>query len=159
MRLVRAGVAVLFAVAAAGCALSASPADGLIFHAPPGWHSSPGIMGFMQFWRPPNNDREVLVLFKSPRPLKESEIFSGPGVNDTMKNTTVERRQDIVICGHQPAVFIEARGQSSRGTDTRAEMVMSTVGTTTYFALYARPLGSPPNQPAQAALRELCPKP
>ena len=41
------------------------------FKAPPGWQASPGIMGFMQFWRPPDNDNEVLMLFKSPKPIED----------------------------------------------------------------------------------------
>ncbi len=62
-------------------------------------------MGFMQFWRPPSGGREVLMLFRSPKPIKPSDIFVRPGVNDSLKNTTVERREDVVICGHQPAAI------------------------------------------------------
>ncbi|MBV8655075.1 MAG: hypothetical protein JO160_03450, partial [Candidatus Eremiobacteraeota bacterium] len=57
------------AVILAGCGLTSSPAEGLTFSPPAGWQSSPGIMGFMQFWRSPTNSEEVLMLFRSPKAL------------------------------------------------------------------------------------------
>ena len=55
---------------------------------PPAGSSSPGIMGFMQFWRPPSNEREVLMLFKSPTPLETHDVFKQlPG-----QQLAVERR-------------------------------------------------------------------
>jgi hypothetical protein len=152
-------IVALVALTQAGCALSASPADGLQFHAPADWRASPGIMGFMQFWRPPVDDQEVLMLFKSPKPLQPSDVFSDARLNDTLKTATVERRQAIVICGNQPATYVEARGTSSRGDDSRVEMVMATVTGSTYFAMYVRRLTALPNPMAQAALREVCAKP
>jgi hypothetical protein len=148
----------LGALAASGCALSASPADGLKFQAPPGWRSSPGIMGFMQFWRPPVDDREVLMLFKSPKPLQPGDVFSNAQLHDTLKTMTVERRRGIEICGGQPALYVEARGSSSEG-DERVDMVITNAGGYGYFAMYARPFQAAPNPSAEAALRELCVKP
>jgi hypothetical protein len=159
MRLLQTGVAALVVLAAAACGINASPADGLLFQAPPGWQSSPGIMGFMQFWRPPSGGREVLILFKSPKPIKPSDITTQPGVDDSLKNTTVERREDVVICGHQPATYMEARGTSSHGDESRVEMMMATLGSATYLAIYVRPLALAPHRMAEASLRELCPKP
>lgn len=158
MRLTRVGIAILIALGAAGCAFNASPADGLRFQAPPGWRPSPGIMGFMQFWRPPAGDREILMLFKSPRPIKENDVFSDPSVNGSLKDLTIERRERITICGSQPAAYFEARGKSSHGDQTRAEMMMANVNGATYFAMYARPLGLQPNPDAESALREICAK-
>ncbi len=149
----------LLALAAGGCAWSASPADGLRFQAPAGWRSSPGIMGFMQFWRPPGDDRQVLLLFKSPKPLQARDVFSTAQFQDTLKNATVERRRTIEICGRQPATYVEARGSGARGRDDRVEMVMTTIAGKSYFAIYVRPLEDPPNPMAQTALRELCAKP
>jgi len=34
-----------------------------------------GDLGYMQFWRPPIDDREVLLLFKSPRPMQTNDIL------------------------------------------------------------------------------------
>lgn len=148
----------LAALAASGCALSASPADGLNFKAPAGWRSSPGIMGFMQFWRPPADDREVLMLFKSPKPLQPSDVFSNAQLHDTLKNVTIERRNSIEICGHQPATYVQALGSSDRHGDERVDMVMTNTAGSGYFAMYVRPLQTTPNPSAQAALRELCAK-
>lgn len=159
MRLLQSGVAALVVFATAGCALNASPADGLRFAAPPGWHSSPGIMGFMQFWRPAVGHHEALILFKSPKPVKMSDLVTQPGVDDSLKSATIERRESIVICDRQPATYMEARGTSSRGDESRVEMVMTNLRGNTYFAMYVRPAAASPNQMAEAALRELCPKP
>lgn len=159
MRRLQMGVAALVLLAATACGINASPADGLLFAPPPGWQSSPGIMGFMQFWRPPTGGREVLILFKSPKPIKPSDITSQPGVDDSLKNTTVERRQDVVICGHQPATYMEARGTSSHGDESRVEMMMTTLNGATYLAIYVRPLAALPQRMAEASLRQLCPKP
>jgi len=158
MRLLRSGIVALLALLAAGCSLNASPADGLQFKAPPQWQSSPGIMGFMQFWRPPSSEREVLMLFKSPKPLKPSDVFTNSQVNDALKDVVIERRSAILICGRQPATYIEARGSSSHGGDERVQMVLTSAAGSSYLALYVRPIAALPNPAAAAALRELCPK-
>ncbi len=158
MRLFRSGLIALAALVPLGCGMSASPADGLTFRAPAGWQSSPGIMGFMQFWRPPSNDREVLMLFKSPKPLKPNEVFSNAQLNDAVKDVSIERRAEITICGRQPATYVQARGSSARGGDERVELVLTTTGGGSYIAMYVRPLVGTPNPAAEAALRELCTK-
>ena len=160
MRFFRSGFCALVALALTACGLQASPADNLQFRPPPGWQSSPGILGFMQFWRPVTGNHVVLMLFKSPKPITPSEVFSdNDQMNGALKNATVERRQSITICGNQPATYFQARGTSSRGEPARAEMMMSTVAGATYFALYVRPLATTPDAAAEAALRELCAKP
>jgi hypothetical protein len=159
MRVYQSAVAALFAVALSGCSMTASPADGLSFQAPPGWQSSPGIMGFMQFWRSPSDDREVLMLFKSPKPLKAEDIFSDAQLKDTVRNATVEQRSAIEICGHQPATFVQARGSTSRGGIEFVDAVLTTLRGSSYLAMYVRPISRPTNPMAEAALRELCTKP
>jgi len=159
MRILTRAVAALAVLAATACALSASPADSLQhFQAPPGWRSSPGILGFMQFWRPPSNDREVLMLFKSPKPLKAADVFSNAQFDDNWKDVVFEKHAVIQICGGAPATYVEARGTSSKGGDERVEIVLATRNATSYLAMYARPLEGQANPTAQAALRELCPK-
>jgi hypothetical protein len=116
-------------------------------------------MGFMQFWRPPGDDREVLMLFKSPRPLEARDVLSNAKVGDTMRHVTVERRRTIEICGRQRATYVEARGSGGRSGDDRVEMMITTVAGNSYFAMYVRPLDAAPDPMAQAALRELCAKP
>ncbi len=146
------------ALALAACAFNASPAQGLRFQPPPGWQSSPGIMGFMQFWRTPD-DREALILFKSPTPITANDVFSNDRMQDTLKDMQIEQRRAIQICGNQPATYIRGRGTSPKRGDEDVEMVMTTVHNTSYFALYVRPIGAAPNFAAQTALRELCSKP
>ncbi|HEV3195712.1 MAG TPA: hypothetical protein VGZ06_06200 [Candidatus Cybelea sp.] len=145
------------AFAQAGCAFNASPADGLRFAPPPGWRSM-RLVGFMQFWRPPSNDREVLMLFKSPTAIAPNEVFNNANMHDTLKDLRVQRRRAIEICGNQPATYVQAQGSSAKG-DENVDMVMATVRGTSYIALYVRPVGIAPNASAQAALRELCAKP
>lgn len=158
MRLGKSAVAALFAFALAACNMTASPADGLAFQAPSGWQSSPGIMGFMQFWRSPSDDREVLMLIKSPKPLKPDDVFSDARLKDTLKNVTVEGRSSIVICGHQPATYVQARGSSSHGGDEFVDLVLTTLNGNSYLAMYVRPIAMPTNPMAAAALREVCTK-
>lgn len=141
----------------AGCGLTSSPAEGLTFKPPSKWQPSPGIMGFMQFWKPAASDSEVLMLFKSPKQLDPSEVFSSA----KLKNGRIERQQSIKICGNQPAVFFKAVATSSTGTtnkDDDVQMVMTNANGTTYFAMYLYPVKTVPNTEAVAALRELCSK-
>ncbi|MFY9665568.1 MAG: hypothetical protein WAL67_04385 [Candidatus Cybelea sp.] len=159
MKFFRGRVIALAALSLAGCAFNSSPADGLQFKAPPDWRPSPGIMGFMQFWRPPGDDRQMLMLVKSPKAIAPSEVFSDARLNDTLKNATIEQRQAIQICGNQPATYLAARGTSARGGDDRVDLVMTNIAGTTYFAMYVRPPGAAPSPMAEAALRELCTKP
>jgi hypothetical protein len=146
-------------VALAGCGFTRSPAEGLQFQPPTGWTSSPGIMGFMQFWRPPTDDGEVLMLVKSPRPLQAKDVISGDTMKGTLKDMTVQELRAIQICGSQPATYLAATGSSSKGGKDTVEMVMTTTTGSTYFAMYVRPVGTPPNAAAAAAVRELCAKP
>ncbi len=141
-----------------GCGFTGSPADGLTFQAPPGWNSSPGILGFMQFWRPPSDDREVLMLFRSPKPLSPSDVFSTQQLKQDLQSVTIERRETIKICNNQPASYVAGIGKSRRGEEN-VEMLMTTTRATTYMALYVRPTQRPPNPAAEAAVRELCAKP
>lgn len=145
--------AVLTATVLSGCGLTSSPADTLSFKAPKGWQAFPGIMGFMQFWKQPDADA-VLMLFKSPKPITTSEIFS----NADLRDARVEQRQTITICGNQAAEYFKAQGHSKTGRDSNIEMVMSNAGGQTYMAMYAYPVGTQSNADAEAALRELCTK-
>ncbi|MBV8373558.1 MAG: hypothetical protein JOY69_09875 [Candidatus Eremiobacteraeota bacterium] len=146
--------ALLLVAALTGCGFTSSPADNLTFKAPAGWQGSPGIMGFMQFWRAPNSDDQVLMLFKSPKPLQTRDVFSSANLRDAK----VEAQKPITICGNQTAEYFKARGTSRNGRDSNVEMVMTDVSGTTYFAMYLYPAGAAPNGEADAALHELCAK-
>jgi hypothetical protein len=131
----------------------------LQFAAPNSWKPSPGILGFMQFWRAPDNDHELLMVFRSPRPMQTKDIFSNENMQGTTSDVTVVREQTIKICGTQPATFIQARGSSSRAGPMDIETVATNLGGSSYFAVYLRPASTAPNPAALAALRELCAKP
>lgn len=155
----RMALAAIAALAFGGCALRASPADKLVFKAPADWTASPGILGVMQFWHPPSNDGELLMLVKSPENLKPTDVFSDQRFHDTLSGATMIRRSAITICGGQPATYVEAHRSSQRWGPVVVAVVMTDIGGTTYFATYDHPVGTPPNAAALAALRELCSKP
>jgi len=112
----------------------------------------------MQFWRTPD-EREALILFKSPKPITANDVFANDRMKDTLQGIQIEQRHAIQICGGQPATYVRGRGSSRKRGDEDVEMVITTVNGTSYFALYRRPFGARPTFAAQAALRELCPKP
>jgi hypothetical protein len=142
------------------CGFTSSPAEGLQFQPPAGWKSSPGIMGFMQFWRPPVDDGEMLMLVKSPKPLEAKEVFSNSQMHGTLKDVTIQDLRTIQICGNQSATLLQAQGtSSSRPEKDQVEMIMSNAGGSSYFAMYVRPLGTPANPQASVAVRQLCLKP
>lgn len=145
-------------IAAAGCGFTSSPAEHLTFKPPAGWQASPGVMGFMQFWKPPGNRDEALVLVRSPRPIQVSQVFNSAN----LKDTKVVSVQHITICGNQPAEFLKAQGTSQalaqKSKDVTAEIVVSNAGGASYMAMYVYPMNATPNSDADAALRELCQK-
>ena len=141
-----------------GCGLTSSPADALTFKAPYGWQASPGIMGFMQFWKSPSNSDEVLMLFRSPKQIDPNSVITSA----KLKDTRIERKQAIKICGNQPAIYFVGAGTSSSESNAakqaEMQMVMTNANGAAYFAMYVYPIGVRPNDEALAALRELCPK-
>lgn len=147
------GAAVLAAAVLSACGLTSSPADSLSFKAPKSWQAFPGIMGFMQFWKQPGADA-VLLLFKSPKPIKITEVFNNADLSDAH----VETQKPITICTNQPAEYFKAQGKSKTGHDSNIEMVMSNAGGQTYMAMYVYPIGTQGDADAEAALRELCTK-
>ena len=51
-----------------------------------------------------------------------------------------QRQETISICGNQQALYVSATGTSAKSGQTKDEMLMTTIGGTTYMTLYARPL-------------------
>jgi hypothetical protein len=146
------------AVAVAGCGLTSSPADGLTFTAPSGWHASPGIMGFAQVWTSTSNSDEVLMLFRSPKELDREQVFE----SGKLKDAQIDQQRQITICGNQPATYLKGTAQSSVNNQPNKphilEMTMSNSGGNTYFAMYVYSPNRHPNAQAESALRELCVK-
>lgn len=99
------------------------------------------------------------MLFKSPKPLQSSDVYSSANMQGAFKSVTVMRKQTIEICGNQPALFVQGTAVSRNDTESNVDMVLSTVRGASYFAMYVRPMEVPPNAQAEAALHELCAKP
>ena len=152
-RLLIAAAVLAETVLLSGCGLTSSPADSLSFKAPKGWQAFPGIMGFMQFWKQPGADA-VLMLFKSPKPIKTTDVFD----NADLRDARIEEQKPVTICGNQPAQYFKAAGRSKTGHDSDIEMMMSNVSGQTYMAMYVYPVGTQADAGAEAALRELCTK-
>jgi hypothetical protein len=155
-------VALLGTLVMAGCGLTSSPARDVTFTAPAGWQASPGILGFMQFWRPPGNGDEVLMLFRAPKQESMQEIFS----TSNMKDSDIIQRRTIRICHNQAAEYVRAQGTihaiGDTGVHVNGDAYVQLVGTNAggkaYFAMYVYPKSRLPSAQAVAALRELCPK-
>jgi hypothetical protein len=145
----------------AGCGFTSSPAQGLTFAAPRGWQASPGIMGFMQFWKPPSGPNEMLMLIKSPKPLRMSDVLLNRHME--IQEERVLERHAIRICGGRPADYVKAEGSQTSaagGAQRSAEyiqLVGANVNGSAYFAIYVYPKNAIPDAQALAALRELCP--
>jgi hypothetical protein len=146
------------AMSLCSCGLTSSPADDLTFVAPTGWQSSPGIMGFMQFWTPSSKSEEVLMLFRSPKQIDRDQILQ----SGKLKDVRFSQQHQITICGSQPATYLKGSAESSTGNQPsqphNLEMTMANAGSATYFAMYVYPLDRSPNAQAESALRELCVK-
>jgi len=157
MKITVAALCVVGALVPVGCGFTASPADGLRFQAPPNWQSSPGIMGFMQFWRPPSGRGEALMLFKSPKTLRPSDVLSSGTMGGGLKSISVRNETGTKICGDQPATFLDGTAKNDRG-DAIVDMMLTNVKGTSYMAMYVYPVDRAPNPLAIAALREICAK-
>ena len=136
--------AVAFVLSACG-----NPADHVSFKPPAGFASPKNILGMAQIWTSADG-REALMLMKMPVKTDPAQAVSSAGV----KNATVTSRQQIRICGNQPAQHIVMIGT---GKDRPVmDAVISTNAAGSYLAMYSRPLGTPANRAAENAIRALC---
>ena len=108
----------------------------------------------MQFWKAPGND-EVLMLFKSPKPLKTTEIFTSADLQGRRRSKPKSRSRSAATNRRS---FSKRKEPSKGGHDSNIEMVMTNAGGATYMAMYVYPLGAQTNADAETALRELCAK-
>ncbi len=143
-----------FACFASLLAACSSPAASLQFQAPNGWKASPSLGGFAQVWQAPD-ESQMLMLMKFPVTMNTQQAMKSANMNDAQ----VQKREQITICGGQPATMIYAKGTSPKtNTHGDMEMVMTSVGGSSYFAIYARPDGAAANAQAESAIHQLCPK-
>lgn len=139
------------AVMLSGCGGGASD-DLASFKAPDGWKSF-SMFGY-SMWVPPDDNGgkgQVLMLMRLPhRNGRDLSMVTG-----RYKDTRVEERKSITICGNQPAEYVELTGnQSGKRQDVR--MVQTRYGDIAYLALYARDNGVPLDAGADAAIKSLC---
>jgi hypothetical protein len=161
-------VAAMAAVALlSACGLLKSPAEDITFQAPSGWQSTPGIMGRFQLWTGGTTSKQMLMLMKLPQDAKMDSAFSDADFKEMsgsarVKDATVVERRSMNICGNQPALYMKMRGVSvtnnSEKTEELIDTVLSKVSDGTYMAMHMYPVGSVPDQQAEAAIYELCPK-
>jgi hypothetical protein len=142
--------------------MTSSPADGLKFQPPNGWHSSLAIMG-IQFWKPADRSYEFLLLqkFKPDRRYSYVDLFTHESLKQrgiSMEPTRVIKIRPIRICDNQDATYFQGTKQYAVSGRESAEATFSVVNDTTYMLLYVHPLSVGPNAEAETALRELCPK-
>ena len=149
-------VALAGAVAAlTGCG---SATDAVTFTAPPSFHEKASVGPFMQVWE--SAPHTALVLMSLPVAMNLDKAMD----QADLKDATVRKRERTTICGNQQAVFIDAQGQMNAGNESgtgrpsEIEFIATNVKGKTYLAFYGRPLHSPADPAAQAAIRNVCPK-
>lgn len=89
--------------------------------------------------------------------MKASDILQG----QHMSNGKVDKQQQIMICGNQPAAFVSASavGQHNNLKEERTlDMVMTSASSKTYVAMYVRPVHAVAEADAETAIRSLCDK-
>jgi hypothetical protein len=158
----KAGVTLFGLVTLAGCGIISSPADGLRFQAPNGWHSSPGIMG-IQFWKPADKNYEFLMLHKFKPGLRYNyiELFTDGSLKRMRMNmspTRIIKVSPMRVCGSQDATYFRGTKDYVAAGRENAEATFTVINDTTYLLLYVYPLNAMPNREAETALRELCPR-
>lgn len=113
----------------------------------------------MQVWE--REPHTVLVLTSLPVQTDLSKVLS----QADLKDAHLQRKELIKICnGAQDALFAMGEGESkvepadSISEPSEVEFLATDVRGKTYLAMYARPLHSPADPAAQAAIRNVCPK-
>lgn len=148
----------LFAGAVALLAGCGSATDSITFQVPPSFHPKASFGPFMQVWAAaPHND---IVLISMPTQIDLNKTVSQADLNDAR----LQKKEHIKICnGSQDALFVLLQGDSKVDDDSssgpaQVEFLATDVRGKTYLAMYARPLHSPADPAAEAAIRNVCPK-
>jgi hypothetical protein len=148
-----------FAVASL-CTLVAcgSASDSTTFQVPPGYVQQASIGPFMQIWKS-GDDKNIIMLMALPVKSALHNAISDADIKDS----SINEQKDITICNGQHAYYIDATGTANAAGGTtrrgRVEMVATVAGGKTYLAMYIRPLQAPADPAADAAIKNVCPKP
>ena len=134
-----------------------SATDSLTFQAPPSYHEKGSVGPFMKIWEgAPHN---AIIVMSLPVQIDLDKAMS----QAQLKNAEVEKRENLTICNGQRAVYALMRGEANTGDQSSSEpaeiqFVATDVNGKTVMAMYARPLKSPADAEASAAIKNLCPK-
>lgn len=149
----------LIAGAIASLTACGSATDAVTFEAPAGYHAKASFGPFMQLWT--GAPHTVLVLFSLP---VQTDLEKAMAQAD-FKDAHLQKKEQIKICGgSQDAVFAMLEGKTKVDADqgpsqpSEIEFLATNVRGKTFMAMYARPLHSPADPSAQAAIRNVCPK-
>ena len=138
-------------------ACSASPTEGMKFTAPAGWTGTPAVFGF-QLWFNPANKSEFLMLGKLPNKIDISKYaFDSSQIKGQIKNASIDKSEDVMICGNQPAKMMSLHGTSSSSNQQeKMEMLVTNVGANSYIAMYGFPGAATANVDAEKAIKNVC---
>jgi hypothetical protein len=144
--------------ALAGCG---SATDAVTFKPPPGFTPSVSVGPFMQAWSGPN--KSMMMLMAMPTKMDLQKTIS----SSTVSNARIQKQSTIDICGNQPALYAQMIG-NRQGSESPAagakdqkeqiEFLATNANGKTYMAMYLRPLGTPLDSKAEAALHNVCPR-
>jgi hypothetical protein len=156
-------VAVICAAAISACG---SASDSVTFQAPPSYESRASIGPFVQVWETPNR-RSAMILMQLPTQVDLDRVIQESNVKDA----DVRVNKMITICGKQRAVYAEMTGTTggavnvgvgnapgSKESRSDVDFLGTNVGGRTYLAMYVRPIGTPTDPAAEAAIHNVCPK-
>jgi len=137
-----------YAVAGFLIVLSGCARQDIDFKPPPGWTSTPNIMGNQMFIKPGStSSTEFIMMMRVPMPQPSS------------RKSADDRSEAITICGGHPATLMQTRVAAKNGGDKK-DQLMEAVSTKwdsdSVTAIYSRPVGTPADPEAEAAIKSLC---
>jgi hypothetical protein len=157
MNNVRRLLAVASAAALAGCG---SATDSITFKAPSNFTTAASVGPFMQMWTGPQHSALMLMALPTKIDLDKAVTSSD------IKDATIQKQATIQICGNQPAVYVSMIGQRETigsaapgGAEQKRQIdfLATNANGKTYMAMYMRPVGTPVDTAAEAAIRDICP--
>lgn len=150
------------AVALTACG---SVSDSVNFQAPPNYVSKAAIGPFMEVWMTPDS-RSALIVMQFPGEVDLNKAMDSADV----KNARNVKRQQITICGNQPAMLAQMTGTvgstvkigigegATKTDNSNIELIVTKAAGHSYFGMYAWPINARPDPASEAAVRGLCAK-
>ncbi|MGA7572321.1 MAG: hypothetical protein WBG27_01390 [Candidatus Aquilonibacter sp.] len=148
-------VCVLTAVLA-GCG---SATDSITFKPPANYTVAASVGPFMQMWKGPQ--QSALMLMALPTKIDLAKAVSSSDI----KGAQIEKESTIAICGDQPAYYVSmigdreefgSAGPAGAAEKRQIDFLATNVNDKTYMAMYIRPVGTPADAGAEAAIHNVC---